>query len=66
MPPDLKGRVGIVLANAVCPGWVTSDMGGPEATRTLEQGAASILWAVTLEDDGPSGGFYQDGKPLPW
>ena len=55
-----------ILANAVCPGWVASDMGGPEATRTLEQGAASILWAVTLADDGPSGGFYQDGKTLPW
>jgi NAD(P)-dependent dehydrogenase (short-subunit alcohol dehydrogenase family) len=55
-----------ILANAVCPGWVASDMGGPEATRTLEQGAASILWAITLDDDGPSGGFYQDGKPLPW
>jgi NAD(P)-dependent dehydrogenase (short-subunit alcohol dehydrogenase family) len=55
-----------ILANAVCPGWVASDMGGPEATRTLEHGAASILWAITLDDDGPSGGFYQDGKPLPW
>jgi NAD(P)-dependent dehydrogenase (short-subunit alcohol dehydrogenase family) len=55
-----------ILANAVCPGWVASDMGGPEATRTLEQGAASILWAITMDDDGPSGGFYQDGKPLPW
>jgi len=42
-----------ILANAVCPGWVASDMGGPEATRTLEQGAASILWAVTLDDGGP-------------
>jgi NAD(P)-dependent dehydrogenase (short-subunit alcohol dehydrogenase family) len=55
-----------ILANAVCPGWVASDMGGPEATRTLEQGAASILWAVALPDEGPSGGFFQDGKPLPW
>ena len=55
-----------VLVNAVCPGWVHTDMGGPEAPRTLEQGASSVMWAVCLNDDGPTGGFYQDGKPLPW
>jgi NAD(P)-dependent dehydrogenase (short-subunit alcohol dehydrogenase family) len=61
---DLKPRG--ILVNAVCPGWVASDMGGPEATRSLSEGATSILWAVLLEDDGPTGGFYQNGKPLPW
>jgi NAD(P)-dependent dehydrogenase (short-subunit alcohol dehydrogenase family) len=55
-----------ILVNSVCPGWVASDMGGPAAPRSLEQGAASILWAVTLDDSGPTGGFYQDGKPIPW
>ncbi len=55
-----------VLVNAVCPGWVASDMGGPEASRTLEQGAESIFWAIALDDDGPAGGFYQDGKPMSW
>jgi NAD(P)-dependent dehydrogenase (short-subunit alcohol dehydrogenase family) len=55
-----------VLVNAVCPGWVATDMGGPDATGTVEQGARSVLWAVTLDDDGPSGGFFQNGKPLPW
>ena len=55
-----------ILVNAVCPGWVASDMGGPEAARTLEQGAESIFWAIALDDDGPTGGFFQDGKPMPW
>jgi NAD(P)-dependent dehydrogenase (short-subunit alcohol dehydrogenase family) len=53
-----------VLVNSVCPGWVRTDMGGPGATRSLEQGSASILWAVNLGEDGPNGGFFRDGKRL--
>jgi NAD(P)-dependent dehydrogenase (short-subunit alcohol dehydrogenase family) len=55
-----------VLVNAVCPGWVRTDMGGPNATRSVEKGAQSIVWAATLRDGGPSGGFFRDGNPLPW
>ena len=55
-----------VLVNAVCPGWVRTDMGGPSAPRNVETGARGIIWAATLPDDGPSGGFFRDGKPLPW
>lgn len=55
-----------ILVNAACPGWVRTDMGGPSAPRSVEAGAASIVWAATLPDDGPSGGFFRDGKPLPW
>jgi NAD(P)-dependent dehydrogenase (short-subunit alcohol dehydrogenase family) len=54
-----------VLVNAVCPGWVATDMGGPGG-RPVAEGAASVLWAVELPDDGPTGGFYRDGHPLPW
>ena len=54
-----------ILVNAVCPGWVATDMGGAGG-RTIEEGAASVLWAVDLPDDGPSGGFFRDGKPVPW
>ncbi|WP_435224163.1 SDR family oxidoreductase [Streptomyces sp. Tue6028] len=54
-----------VLVNAVCPGWVATDMGGPGG-RPVEEGAASVVWAATLPDDGPTGGFFRDGRPLPW
>jgi NAD(P)-dependent dehydrogenase (short-subunit alcohol dehydrogenase family) len=52
--------------NAVCPGWVKTDMGGPSASRTVEQGARGIVWAATLGEGGPSGGFFRDGKAIPW
>lgn len=55
-----------VKVNAVCPGWVKTDMGGPSATRSLDQGIEGIVWAATLPADGPSGGFFRDGKPIAW
>jgi NAD(P)-dependent dehydrogenase (short-subunit alcohol dehydrogenase family) len=54
-----------VLVNAVCPGWVATDMGGAGG-RPVEHGAASVVWAVALSDDGPTGGFFRDGRPLEW
>jgi NAD(P)-dependent dehydrogenase (short-subunit alcohol dehydrogenase family) len=61
---DLHGTG--VLANAISPGWCRSDMGGRSAPRSAEQGASSIVWGVTVSDDGPTGGYFQDGEPLPW
>jgi NAD(P)-dependent dehydrogenase (short-subunit alcohol dehydrogenase family) len=55
-----------ILVNAVCPGWVRTDMGGPSAPRSLEQGVQSIVWAAELPDDGPTGGFFRDGARIPW
>ena len=55
-----------VLVNAVCPGWVRTDMGGSAAPRSVAEGAASVLWAALLPDDGPTGGFFRDGRPVPW
>jgi NAD(P)-dependent dehydrogenase (short-subunit alcohol dehydrogenase family) len=55
-----------ILVNAVCPGWVATDMGGAGAPRSVEEGAAGIVWAATLPQNGPTGGFFRDGKPLPW
>lgn len=57
--PDVK-------INSVCPGWVRTEMGGARATRSIAEGVAGIVWAATLPADGPTGGFFRDGKPLPW
>jgi NAD(P)-dependent dehydrogenase (short-subunit alcohol dehydrogenase family) len=54
-----------ILVNAVCPGWVATDMGGPGG-RPVEEGAASVMWGVLLPDDGPTGGFYRDGRRVEW
>ncbi|MGY1700965.1 SDR family NAD(P)-dependent oxidoreductase [Geodermatophilus sp. SYSU D00766] len=60
---DLRRRR--VLVNAVCPGWVATDMGGAGG-RPVADGAASVLFAVDVPDDGPSGGFFRDGRRIPW
>ena len=54
-----------VLVNAVCPGWVATDMGGPGG-RDVADGAASVMHAVDLPDNGPTGTFTRDGRPVPW
>lgn len=55
-----------IKVNSLCPGWVRTDMGGPNAERPVEEGADTIVWLATLPDDGPSGGFFRDRKPIPW
>jgi NAD(P)-dependent dehydrogenase (short-subunit alcohol dehydrogenase family) len=54
-----------VLVNAVCPGW-TAQEGGNGGGRTAAQGAASVVWAVTIPNGGPTGTFTRDGRELPW
>jgi NAD(P)-dependent dehydrogenase (short-subunit alcohol dehydrogenase family) len=52
--------------NTMCPGWVRTDMGGSAAPRSVEEGADTAVWLATLPDDGPTGGFFRDHKPIPW
>ena len=52
--------------NCVDPGWVRTDMGGPLATRSVEQGAETIVWLATLPPDGPTGGFFHDRRRIAW
>jgi NAD(P)-dependent dehydrogenase (short-subunit alcohol dehydrogenase family) len=54
-----------VLVNSACPGFVNTDMGGQwGAKKPVEDGAAGVVWLATLPDDGPTGGFFRDGKPI--
>ena len=53
-----------ILVNAISPGWVRTDMGGSSAPRSVEQGAASVLWGVRLPPGGPTGGVFEDGKAI--
>lgn len=54
-----------ILVNAVCPGWVATDMGGGGG-RAVSDGAAGVIWAATLAEGGPTGQFFRDGRPVPW
>jgi NAD(P)-dependent dehydrogenase (short-subunit alcohol dehydrogenase family) len=60
---ELRGER--ILVNAICPGWVATDMGGAGG-RPVSDGAAGIVWAVELPDNGPTGGFFRDGRPIAW
>jgi NAD(P)-dependent dehydrogenase (short-subunit alcohol dehydrogenase family) len=60
---ELRGDA--ILVNAVCPGWVATDMGG-SGGRPVADGAAGIVWAATLPDHGPTGGFFRDGRAIDW
>ena len=55
-----------IKVNAMCPRWVQTRMGGQGATRSPDEGAATAVWLATLPDDGPTGGFFRDRKPIDW
>ena len=61
--PELAARE--IIINAVCPGWARTDMGGRGAPRSVDKGAASIVWAA-LREAAPTGGFFRDGRPIDW
>jgi NAD(P)-dependent dehydrogenase (short-subunit alcohol dehydrogenase family) len=53
-----------VLVNSICPGWTATDMGG--GGRPVSEGARGVTWACLLGDDGPTGGFFRDGREIAW
>ena len=54
-----------ILVNAICPGWVATDMGAAGG-RPVSDGALSIVWATILPADDPTGGYFRDGNGIPW
>lgn len=55
-----------ILVNSVDPGWVRTEMGGQSASRPVEEGADTPVWAATLPNNGPTGGFFRDRRPIAW
>ena len=55
-----------IKVNSAHPGWVKTDMGGPQAPMELTEGAKTAAELATLPDDGPTGGYFHVGKQLPW
>ena len=55
-----------ILVNAVCPGWVRTEMGGSGAPRSPEEGAETIVWAAELQDRGLNGKFFRDKREISW
>lgn len=55
-----------ILVNSVCPGWVKTRMGGDKANKEVHEAVKGIVWASTLDDNGPRGGFFRDCQPIHW
>jgi NAD(P)-dependent dehydrogenase (short-subunit alcohol dehydrogenase family) len=55
-----------ILVNAMCPGWVRTDMGGSSASRGVAKGAETAVWLATLPEGGPTGEFFRDKQPIAW
>ncbi len=52
--------------NSVCPGWVRTEMGGEKASRSVEEGADTIVWLASEAPQDLTGKFLRDRKEIPW
>ena len=63
---QLAAALSKFAVNSVCPGWVRTDMGGESATRSVAEGAATIVWLATDAPHDLTGKFVKDRKVIPW
>jgi NAD(P)-dependent dehydrogenase (short-subunit alcohol dehydrogenase family) len=55
-----------IAVNSMCPGWVRTEMGGPNATRSVVEGADTAVWLADEASHGLTGKFFRDRKEIPW
>lgn len=55
-----------ILVNSMSPGWVRTDMGGPEAPGSVQEGADTAVWLCLLPSSGPTGQFFRNREAIPW
>lgn len=55
-----------ILINSVCPGWVKTEMGGPNAHLDPKDAIGTIIWLAALPDDGPTGAFFSEKTKIDW
>jgi len=55
-----------IAVNAMCPGWVRTDMGGPNAPRSVDEGADTAVWLADEAPHGLTGKFFRDRREIPW
>ena len=63
---QLAAALPTFAVNSVCPGWVRTEMGGEDATRSVAEGAATIVWLATDAPHNLTGKFVKDRKVIPW
>lgn len=61
---QLKGTS--IKVNSAHPGWVQTELGGPNATMSVREGAETAVRLALLDDSGPTGGFFHKEDRLPW
>jgi NAD(P)-dependent dehydrogenase (short-subunit alcohol dehydrogenase family) len=59
-------RADRIAVNSMCPGWVRTDMGGPDADRSVEEGADTAVWLADEAPHGLTGKFFRDRQEIPW
>lgn len=63
IPGELEGNIKI---NTVCPGWVSTDMGGESASITPHEAAERIIWLALIDENGPNGKYFTNGREISW